>query len=246
MLKRLRLLVALQEIDQEILEIKQELARIPEEAARREAALDTKREKLEKLELSAKSLHIDNKELELEIAALDSSVNRSQQKLLEVPDQKSYNALRNQIATNKADQKHKEDLSLELMEKLETVQEQIRKLKEEVATEQEIIEHLRQQSKDQREQARDKVAELKDERRKLVDKIDPEDYHLYRKLMRPPEFVAITELTGQGLCKTCNVQVEPQVLNRLYIGREMVFCSNCGRVLYLHESIESGGPENDL
>ncbi|MDZ7815847.1 MAG: hypothetical protein U5N86_07545 [Planctomycetota bacterium] len=132
------------------------------------------------------------------------------------------------------------------MEKLETVEEQIRKLKEEIQSEQEIIQGLRQQGKEQREQARDKVAELKDERWKLVDKLDPEDYHLYRKLMRPPEFVAITELTGQGLCKTCNVQVEPQVLNRLYIGREMVFCSNCGRVLYLQESIESGDAETEI
>ncbi|MDZ7815846.1 MAG: hypothetical protein U5N86_07540 [Planctomycetota bacterium] len=100
MLKRLRLLVALQEIDQEILEIKQELARIPAEADRREVAVEAKREKLEKLEQSAKSLKLDNKELELDIAALDSTVNRSQQKLLEVNDQRSYNALRNQIATN--------------------------------------------------------------------------------------------------------------------------------------------------
>ena len=237
MLDRLSLLVELQQIDKEILTIKQNLSRLPVEAKRRSVKLDEKKARLESLTSNHKSLQVDNKELELEISALEASILRFQAKILELKSQRDYQAMKTQIASHKADLKRTEDQSLKLMQQLDTLKEQIDKLAEEVGKETEDINGMLKQSEQEKEAARGRVLELKDERNKLVRKIDPQDYEMYRRLMRPPNFIAVSAVSDTGLCTACNVQIEPQLLNRLYIGRDLVFCSNCARLLFLKSKI---------
>ncbi len=237
MQERLRLLVKLQEIDREIIGIKKTLSRLPEEARKRSGALEKKKEKLARLEQNYNALSVDSRELDLEMKALEAQINRSQEKLLEVKTQREYNAMRTQIASLKADLRRNEDSALQLMERLEAMEKEISALRAEVEQEESLIRELEEKAADEREAARGHVAELRKKREELVAAIDPEDYNLYRKHMRPPVYMALSpvveEAGSSALCSACNAVVEPQTLNRLYIGHEFVFCSNCGRLLYL-------------
>ena len=121
------------------------------------------------------------------------------------------------------------------MQQLETQKNQIDKLTEETRLEEEKIAEMLKQSELEKENAKDRVLELREARTKLIRSVDAQDYELYRRLMRPPEFIAVSAVSDTGLCSACNVQIEPQLLNRLYIARDMVFCSNCARVFILEE-----------
>ena len=236
--ERLLLLVQLQELDREILAIKKNLSRLPEESKKRSLTLESKKERLAKLEQNYRALNLDNEELDLEIKALGSQISRSQEKLLEVRNQREYNAMKGMLASLKADIKHNEDTALDVMGKLEELKASVDSLKSEIAAEEADIEQINSQSTKDLDSARGRINELKDDREKLIALMDPQDYNIYRKSMRPPDFIAVSAVTNPGgLCSACNMQIEPQTLNRLYMGREMVFCSNCARLLYLPEKV---------
>ncbi len=236
--ERLLQFVQLQELDREILAIKKNLSRLPEEAKKRSDALSSKRDRLTKLEQNYKSLQLDNSEIELEIKALGSQITRYSEKMLEVRNQREFNAMKGTISSAKADLKHNEDLALDMITKLEELKNQLDSLRAEIAVEEKEIEHLNSQSAKEHDSARGRVTELKDERERMIAKMDPQDYALYKRMMRPPDFIAVSAVGNpSGLCTACNMQIEPQTLNRLYMGRELVFCSNCARLLYLPERI---------
>ncbi|GAB4150971.1 MAG: hypothetical protein Kow00107_01530 [Planctomycetota bacterium] len=232
---RLRLLVELQEIDREVLSLKMSLSRLPEEAKKRAAALQEKKDKLAKSEQAYQSLILDNRELEGEVNALNMQIMRSQERMLDLRNQREFQAMKSQIASLKADLKHNEDLTLELMQQIEVMKAQLDKLRSEIAEEDAAIAGMMAQAERDKEAAKERMLNLKAERDKLVRKIETPDYDIYKRLMRPPDFIAVSPVTEFNLCSACNVQIEPQTLNRLYIGREMVFCSNCARILYLKE-----------
>jgi predicted nucleic acid-binding Zn-ribbon protein len=232
---RLRLLLELQEIDREVLSIKASLSRLPDEAKRRTAALQEKKDKLAKSEHTHRTLLLDSKELEGEVNALNSQIMRSQEKMFELRNQREYQAMKSQIASLKADLKHNEDLTLDIMQQVETIKTSVEKLREEIVEEERAIASLVAQADQDKDAAKGRMLELKDERDKLLRRVEPSDYDIYRRLMRPPDFVAVSTVTEFNLCSACNVQIEHQTLNRLYIGREMVFCSNCARILFLKD-----------
>ncbi len=232
---RLRLLVELQEIDREVLAMRQRFSRLPEEAKKRSAVLEDKQEKLRKAEQTQTALKLDSRELEGEANALNSQITRSQDKVLELRNEREFRAMKTQIANLKADLKRNEDLQLEVMGQLDLIAADVDKLKTDIAFEQGQISSLNEQADREREEARDRMNELREEREKVLRRIDPADYESYKRLMRPPEFKAVAPVTEDGMCTACHVRMEPQALNMLYIGREMVCCSNCGRMLYLKD-----------
>jgi len=238
MKERLRNLVSLQEIDSEIIAIKRKVSRLPEELKRRNEALEEKRSRLQIQLHNLTTVQLDNKELEIEISGLNASVTRNQERLLEVKNQREYQAVKNQLASLKADLKHSEDAALEIMEQMEKVKETAEKHREEIAAEEALIAEMKVRSEDEIASVKNRIDGLKRERELIVPLIDPQDYEYYKKLMRPPDYIALAPVKATGgLCSACNVQIEFQTMNRLYIGKEMILCSNCTRILYLPEAI---------
>ncbi|MCZ7587125.1 MAG: C4-type zinc ribbon domain-containing protein [Deltaproteobacteria bacterium] len=71
------------------------------------------------------------------------------------------------------------------------------------------------------------------ERRKaaLSEGMDRTLMRRYEGLRKLKAGVAIVKADG-GVCQGCNMSVAPRIINTLQRNEELVFCSNCQRILY--------------
>jgi len=83
---------------------------------------------------------------------------------------------------------------------------------------------------EERQQIRQEIRKLKTQREKLAADIDPAALALYEELSRQKQGYPVAVMEGDR-CKRCGVSQTEVMAQRVRQGHEMVFCSNCGRIL---------------
>jgi predicted nucleic acid-binding Zn-ribbon protein len=78
------------------------------------------------------------------------------------------------------------------------------------------------------------TAEFESVRRSLSEKVDPDLLERYERIFKHRGDAAVVELQG-GICRGCNMKVTPACINGAKAEKTLVFCPNCGRLVYLAE-----------
>jgi len=75
------------------------------------------------------------------------------------------------------------------------------------------------------------IEKLTQEKEKLLDQIPPSQAKLYNDLSKKKNGIALSPVKDE-FCSMCHMRVRPQILNELKVEKEIIFCENCGRILY--------------
>lgn len=86
---------------------------------------------------------------------------------------------------------------------------------------------------EERQQIRTEIRQLKAQREKLVAGTDAEAMVLYDEMWRAKQGRPVAIMEGDR-CKHCGVSQTEVVAQRVRRGQEIVFCTNCGRILITH------------
>ncbi len=79
---------------------------------------------------------------------------------------------------------------------------------------------------------REALEELKAQREAALQHVNPESLAAYDSLRASKRGQAVAQLTGNA-CKSCGVSQTTATIQQVRQGRELIFCSNCGRILVL-------------
>ncbi len=228
--------VAAQEIScQEIPEAIEVLRASVKEAEAEESALETNRREAEK----KRALQ------ETESEAEHERLVKSRGRQLEVKTNKEYTALLHEIEGQGRRIDKLETSVLELMERAETLGEELKEKKAEVAKK---GVHCATEVKAKEEELgriQERLSWLQGDRKRLLIDVDPAWLEEYERVRKGRTGRAVVSLDGET-CSACHRSLPPQLAYEVRHGEEIHSCPYCNRFLYEPEetpkAVESARP----
>ncbi len=231
MFETIEKLLILQDRDQKIRRVQSELAHIePERQTLREKAANTQAG-MERARLKAKEIESARKNLELDVQTKKDLIAKYANQQLQTRKNEEYRALAHEIDGCKNAIFKIEDEEIGLMEQGELAQKEIVRATQAANEARKLVDDQITQLGKREENLRKELAELSSNREALADAVESTARGKYERLMKSKgEHVVVG--VQRGVCGGCHMKLQPQLLVQCQADKELVVCSNCGRILY--------------
>jgi uncharacterized protein len=201
-----------------------ELIEVDREFQEKVVAVERLRERL----AEAKAEH---RRAEAELADVRERQKKFQAQLRSVQTSREYGAVLNEIDGVDKQTRSIEDRVLNLEEEIETSQTDLAGREERLPGE--TAEH-EERLKDWRAAQRrinEELAKAEQDIKTLEAEIQPRERSEFYRLIEKKGGLAVVRALN-GSCSACHVKIRPAALQTLKVGREIVYCDSCKRILY--------------
>lgn len=228
-------LLALQEVDLQMLSLEEERAKLLDSIQRKKGEVEKERAKIAEREANLKHIKVEIKSSEAELAETGDHVRKFESQQALVKTNQEYKALDKEIYEARARQARLEDALLEKMEALEEGTEALRKAHHDLD---ERLSQLQQASGDSEEKVRQieqDIAALGAKRDEVVSRIEQGPLSIYERIFQRKKGAALAPLVNRA-CQGCHLSVPAGVESVLRRhASNIVTCENCSRILYIPE-----------
>ncbi len=224
-------LIQLQALDSRVAEARRLQVTIPET----QRALDDRLEGARTTVASAKERLAANnasrRDLEKDIAAIQTRLSRYKDQLMEVKTNREYHAMQHEIDTAQGEVKRLEDQMLELMVAGDDVTAALKGAEGALKTAEQQIVRDRADLDKQLEAAVATVDQLTRERGGVAASVAAPTLALYELVARGRKGIAVA-IARDERCSECHVRLRPQVYQHIRQNNSIIQCDSCQRVLY--------------
>jgi hypothetical protein len=231
MLDTIEKLLILQDRDRRILQEQGELARIEPERQTLKAKAATAQAELENAKLRIKQIESARKDLELEVEGKKQMITRYANQQFQTRKNEEYRALAHEIDTCKEAIFQIENREIELMEQAEAAQKEVLRATQAAKDARTLGDEQLAQLGAREESLKKELAQLEANREELASAVDEGARNRYERLVRSKGENVVVGVQ-HGVCGGCHMKLPPQLLVTCQAGKELVGCSNCGRILY--------------
>ena len=224
-------LLILQDRDQKIRRLQGELAHIEPERQALHARAAAANTHLEEAKLRIKQVEAARKELELEVEEKKQMIVRYANQQFQTRKNEEYRALAHEIDTCKDAIFKIEDKEIELMEQAEADQKEVADATQAVAAARKQLDEQVAQLGAREQNLQKELAAVGANREALAAAVDRGARSRYERLVRSKGENVVVGVQ-HGVCGGCHMRVPPQLLVACQAEKELVGCSNCGRILY--------------
>ena len=151
-------------------------------------------------------------------------------KLPTVKTNKEYTAILHETDAIKTKITEIEDKELEIMELLDTKEQEIPGLEAEFKAEEDQFRQYKQQKETEQARAQKELEEAEAQRAALAQDIDPKLTSQYDRVRKARENVAVVTIKGET-CQGCHQNLQPQVALEVRTGVKVHQCQSCDRFL---------------
>jgi len=239
----IRLLIAIQALDDAIAELSAEIDSLPKHIAAIEKKLHAGESKLRADKEALAANQKSNRDLEGEIADHNAKISKLKGQMLQAKTNEQYKAFQHEIDFNEDAIRTAEDRQLSLMEQAESLTANVASAEAALKVEQASV-------KAERTEAEKRVAELvasreKDlaERESFVVQLSKDVRRHYESMKSKGRRKVVAEVSA-GTCGACHLTVSLQVVQELAITDELHRCDTCGAYLYVipATAVDEHGP----
>ena len=231
MLDTIEKLLVLQDRDRKIRRIRAELAHIEPERQMLKAKLGGAQTALDHAKTRVKQLESNRKDLELEVQAKKQLIEKYANQQLQTRKNEEYRALSHEIEMCKEGIFKIEDQEIELMEQGETAQKEVTRATQAANDARKLVDDQVAQLGTREQNLKKELNELEANREELAGAVDESARARYERLMRSKGENVVVGVQ-HGVCGGCHMKLPPQLIVLCQAGKELVTCSNCGRILY--------------
>ena len=231
MLEAIEKLLILQDRDRKIRRVKGELTRIEPERQELKGRTAGAQAALESAKTRVKQLESERKDLELEVEAKKQLIARYSLQQFETRKNEEYRALQHEIDLCKEAIIKIEDHELELMEQAETAQKEVVRAAQAANDARKLADSQVAQLNAREQSLQKELAELGANREELAASVDETARGRYERLVKNKGENVVVGVQ-HGVCGGCHMKLQPQLLVTCQAEKELVTCSNCGRILY--------------
>jgi len=184
---------------------------------------------------------------ELDVKSREEKIRRLKSQMLEASTNREYQSFLNEVSLQEVEKDRAEERVLELMEEIEGFDEREATVKREIDEADSELAATRAEVEKALEELGEKEKELSAEREEIASALERDTLRRYEALFASRDGEAVVRAqyrVGEGrsecqyICTGCYMRLNPQMVNLLLIGRELVQCKSCGRILYIDESEE--------
>ncbi len=224
-------LLVLQDRQQKIKQIENEIKTLPQQRANLEAQLAASVAGVEGLKQRGKQVEVDRKKLELDVGTRQDTIAKLRTQQYETRKNDEFKAMGNEIERYTKEISGIEDQELELMEQTDKIKAELAvEEKKSAATKDSIARQLVDlDAKAKTLEAR--LAELNKDRAELGAKIDEDVLDRFNRLFESKGDAAVVAVE-HGICTGCHMKVTTATAVHVKVGKEIVSCEQCGRILY--------------
>src|SRR6185436_11583381 len=238
-------LIPLQDLDLQIHKLKVQRAEKPSQLASAEKKVAHAKDNLAAVQAEAKALKLEAAKRELTVKEFDVKIEKLGVQSMSAKKNDEYQAFQKEISGMKADKSRVEDGLLDLMMqsdekgKLEKLrQEELKQAEDEYTAAKKKLEA--EMAVDDRE-----IEAMLANRKSVIGSTEKEIIRVYeRVLAAKDDGVALAGVSKYEViedegkviywqCEACGVGLNMQDVNLLMMGRDLQFCRNCSRVMYL-------------
>ena len=208
-----------------IAEIASQLRETPELRNAR-ASLKAAEEKLHELQTQQKSMEWDAEQVKDRITDLDGRMMRGQ-----VGNPRDLQVIEKELVNLRERQKSLEDQAIGLMEQVE----EARKSRDEQAATVQTLEGEWEGSQadllKEQKRLRGELPEWEQHRKEFIAGVDASSLRVYNVTRARKAGLAVVR-AERGICTGCRITLPSTLVQRARAGREIVYCSSCGRILH--------------
>jgi len=219
--------IAIKEIEATNINLNKQLEKEKEEIAKKEAIL---REIKEKHDVLQKDLRHNERKLQ----QAEQNIEGFEKKIYQVKSQKELEAVDHEIAKSRQERSTTEDTLLTLMVEIDDITQKIKEEEKEFKKKSEDFNRQSQKIESDININTQELLETNIKRQKIVGAIEPSFLNNYEKLRLSRNNLAMVHING-GICQGCFVTLPPQQINEVKMGKEIVKCNSCARILYWKE-----------
>lgn len=235
----LEALIALQDIELQIVDIRRQLGSKERGVRRQQSKVQQAQQALQSAHDEARQAQIMADNADLELKTKDESVNKLRDGLNSVRTNKEYAAILAQLNNEKAERTRIETRALELMSEVETRKQEETTLATTAQEEARRLENLTGQLDQARSSFSDRLTALEQQRDEAASKLDAKTIDLFNRLSERFDGEALARVIQphprrqEYLCEGCNMSVTIERANALMSRDEVVTCGSCGRILFI-------------
>ena len=232
MQEKLELLRDLQEMDTDLIGKRGEKEALEAEQSTITADLDKVQEMIDSLEAEIGGLEDQRKDLSQDLLVEEGNIKRAEERLPTIKTQKEYVALLKEVDSAKKMNKDIQESIGRLDEKIEALTGDRDEKAGELEELNGSVEGRQGEIKSSIEACDKVLTEGDDKRDALLEQLPKQLRKRYEMLLDRRAGIAIVE-ARQGICLGCNMNLPPQLYNRLFTLDEIQTCPHCNRMLYL-------------
>jgi predicted nucleic acid-binding Zn-ribbon protein len=236
--EKLLLLISLQECDTQLVKLSAKKIKLPEKICKMEEDFRLYKENVEQNKKKHDELKIRRAECESKVKKLNEGMIKTKERLLEVKNNKEYQAMLKEIETAEKTRGDIETQIIALMEEMDKLSVLVKK--DEETLKQAGIKHEEEKkiiADDLSAVDADTVIWI--EKRVGLQKSVPADLLAqYERVKKRNNGVGVISV-WKAVCNGCQVKIPPQLYNELQRSNDLLSCPNCNRIMYFQNQEKS-------
>ena len=224
-------LLVLQDRQQKIRQIENEVRTLPLQRKNLEGQLAASAAAVEALKQRARHVEVDRKKLELDVGTRQESVSRLKTQQYQTRKNDEFQALGHEIERYENEIRKIEDAELELMDQADKLKIQLTAEEKKAATAKDSISRQLIDLDEKSKTLESRLQGLSKERAELATRIDEDLLNRFDRLFKSKGDAAVVALEHE-VCTGCHMKVTTATAMRVKAGKEIVSCEQCGRILY--------------
>lgn len=238
MKEQLEFLMALQEIDNQLLELKQERGNLPETVERLGAEIEEISHLLDVRRNEQLNAGQERRRLENEVELAKVSLKKYQEQLFKVTNNREYDAITTEIESAKSISSNGESRIIELLGQEDELVETISNLETH-------LKKIKSEYEVHDAELQEKIAETSEmeknmnvQRAKTIEQLAKPVYAHYERIHVAKEDGMGVACVYQGACGGCFAAIPPQKLMEIGAMEDFILCETCGRILVDPHALE--------
>jgi uncharacterized protein len=225
-------LLVLQDRQQKIRQIQTEIKTLPLERAHLQSQLAATAAGVESLKQKGRQVEVERKKLELDVGTRTESISRLKTQQYQTRKNDEFQAIGHEIERYENEIRKLEDQELELMIEVDKLKGEIEAADKSARATKESISRQLTDLETKSKALGSQQQELETEREALAAQIDADLLDQFERLFNSKGDAAVVAVE-HGVCTGCHMKVTTATASRVKVGKEIVSCENCGRILYL-------------
>jgi hypothetical protein len=229
--EQLLLLIELQECDSQLVMFDSKKKYLPHKLARLDEKFHTFKEETEQNKIKYDELKTRHSESENKIKKINEGMVKTKERLLEVKNNKEYQAMLKEIETAEASRGDVETDIIKILDELD-------KLFVFVKKDQVTLDEYRKQYQEEKKLMETELNSIdtdytnwEQKRNDLIKKVPADLLSRYEKIRNRNNGVGVISV-WKAVCNGCHMNIPPQLYNELQKSAELLACPNCNRIMY--------------
>ena len=238
MKEKLLLLISIQECDSQLVKLSAKKIKLPEKIRKMEEAFQAYKENIELNKRKYDALKAKHGESEAQVKKLNDSMIKTKERLLEVKNNKEYQAMLKEIETAEKTRGDLESQIIALMEEMDKLFILVKK-------DEETLQQATAKHEEEKKIVEDDLSAVDAdtvswaEKRVGLQNIIPSDLLArYEKIKKRNQGVGVIPV-WKAVCSGCHMNIPAHLYNELQRTNDLLSCPNCNRIMYFQNQEKS-------